>query len=133
VDTARPTKAAGTALLVDDEDVVRMSTADMLAELGYEVVEAPSAEEALRLFNRGLHFDVLITDHLMPGMTGVDLARAIRERLPDTPVLIVSGYAEAEGVAPDLPRPRNHFAFPSWQPVLRNSLRTQQSQSVDRT
>ena len=112
VDTAPPTKAAGTALLVDDEDVVRMSTADMLAELGYEVVEAPSAEEALRLFNRGLHFDVLITDHLMPGMTGVDLARAIRERRPDTPVLIVSGYAEAEGVAPDLPRLTKPFRLP---------------------
>jgi signal transduction histidine kinase len=112
VDAARSTKAAGTALLVDDEEVVRMSTAEMLAELGYEVVEAPSAEEALRLFNRGIHFDVLITDHLMPGMTGVDLARAIRESRPHTPVLIVSGYAEAEGVAPDLPRLTKPFRLP---------------------
>lgn len=112
VDTPPPTKAAGTALLVDDEEVVRLSTADMLAELGYEVVEAPSAEEALRLFHCGIHFDILVTDHLMPGMTGVDLARAIRERRPDTPVLIVSGYAEAEGVAPDLPRLTKPFRLP---------------------
>jgi CheY-like chemotaxis protein len=47
---------------------------------------------------------MLVTDHLMPGMTGVDLARAIRERRPEMPVLIVSGFAEAEGLAPDLPR-----------------------------
>ena len=40
----------------------------------------------------------------MPGMTGVDLARTIQEREPGLPVLIVSGYAEAEGIAPDLPR-----------------------------
>jgi PAS domain S-box-containing protein len=111
-ETAPETTAAGTALLVDDEDVVRMSTADMLTELGYEVFEAPSAEEAMRLFNSGIRFDVLITDHLMAGMTGVDLARAIRDRRPDTPVLIVSGYAEAEGVAPDLPRLTKPFRLP---------------------
>jgi CheY-like chemotaxis protein len=111
-DAAPDMKAAGTALLVDDEEVVRMSTADMLAELGYQVVEAGSAEEALRLINRGVHFDLLITDHLMAGMTGVDLARAIQERRPETPVLIVSGYAEAEGVAPDIPRLTKPFRLP---------------------
>jgi PAS domain S-box-containing protein len=111
-DAAPDMKAAGTALLVDDEEVVRMSTADMLAELGYKVVEAGSAEEALRLINRGVHFDLLITDHLMAGMTGVDLARAMQERRPETPVLIVSGYAEAEGVAPDIPRLTKPFRLP---------------------
>ncbi|HEX2726762.1 MAG TPA: response regulator, partial [Beijerinckiaceae bacterium] len=111
-DAAPATKAAGTALLVDDEEAVRMSTADMLAELGYEVVEARSAEEALGLVNRGVHFDLLVTDHLMAGMTGVDLARAVRERRPEAPVLIVSGYAEAEGVAPDLPRLTKPFRLP---------------------
>jgi CheY-like chemotaxis protein len=45
-------------------------------------------------------------------MTGVDLARAIRESRPHTPVLIVSGYAEAEGVAPDLPRLTKPFRLP---------------------
>ena len=44
-----------------------------------------------------------MTDHLMPGMTGADLARAVRTR-PGIPVLLVSGYAESEGVEPDLPR-----------------------------
>jgi CheY-like chemotaxis protein/two-component sensor histidine kinase len=94
----------GTALLVDDEDLVRMSTAAMLGDLGFAVLEASSAEDALRLVNRGERFDLLVTDHLMPGMTGTELARAIRAALPAMPVLIVSGYAEREGVEPDLPR-----------------------------
>ncbi|MGK6324638.1 PAS domain-containing protein [Sphingomonas sp. DT-51] len=94
----------GTALLVDDEELVRMSTADMLMDLGFEVVEATSGEEALQLIRTGFEPDVLVSDHLMPGISGVDLARAARELQPTLPVLIVSGYAEVEGLAPDLPR-----------------------------
>jgi CheY-like chemotaxis protein len=94
----------GRALLVDDEELVRMSTADMLADLGYEVVEAASGEEALRLISGGGRTDLLVTDHLMPGMNGVDLARAVRSLIPGLPILIVSGYAEVDGVAADLPR-----------------------------
>ena len=97
-------EAAGVALVVDDEELVRASTADMLADLGYEVLEARSAEEALALIEQGLVPALVVTDHLMPGMTGADLAYALRERRPGTPVLIVSGYADAEGVAPGLPR-----------------------------
>jgi YesN/AraC family two-component response regulator len=48
--------------------------------------------------------DLLITDHLMPAMTGLELAHAVRLRLPATKVLIVSGFAEAEGLDPALPR-----------------------------
>ncbi|MBL0407371.1 PAS domain-containing protein [Microvirga aerilata] len=95
---------AGTVLLVDDEELVRASTADMLVELGYTVVEAMSAEEALRLLEDGLVPDVVVTDHLMPGMTGTELARELHRRLPGIGVLIISGYADVEGVAPDLPR-----------------------------
>jgi PAS domain S-box-containing protein len=101
---AAPGTARGLALLVDDEEVVRASTADMLEELGYRVQEAGSGEAALALVTKGMRPDLLVSDHLMPGMTGVDLARAVRELLPEMPVLIVSGYAEAEGIAPDLPR-----------------------------
>jgi PAS domain S-box-containing protein len=97
-------RGKGTALLVDDEELVRMSTADMLAEFGYEVVEAASAAEALAKLDGGLEFDLLVTDHMMPGMNGADLAREVRDRVPGKPVLIVSGYAETEGIAPDLPR-----------------------------
>jgi CheY-like chemotaxis protein/two-component sensor histidine kinase len=104
VEAEAPPPGRGTVLLVDDEDLVRMSTADMLAELGYAVVEAGSAEEALRLMNRGSNPDIVVTDHLMPGMSGTDLARRIQAERPSIKVLIVSGYAETVGVAPDLPR-----------------------------
>jgi CheY-like chemotaxis protein len=99
----RVRRASGTALIVDDEPFVRASTADMLAELGYRVIEAASAEEALGLIDGPGEFALVVTDHLMPGMTGADLARAVRDRRR-TPVLVISGYAEAEGIAADLPR-----------------------------
>ena len=94
----------GTALLVDDEDLVRTSTADMLGELGYDVIEARCAEEALKIVDERRFFDLLVTDHLMPGMTGTELAREVRARLPDIKILVISGYAEVDGVAPDLNR-----------------------------
>jgi CheY-like chemotaxis protein len=94
----------GVALLVDDEELVRMSTADMLTDLGFEVVEASSAEDALRRIEAGTFPDLLVTDHLMPGMNGVELAREARAIRPELPVLVVSGYAEVEGIAPELAR-----------------------------
>jgi len=95
---------AGLALLVDDEDLVRTSTADMLGDIGFTVVEAPSGEAAMQLLAEGMRPDILITDHLMPGMNGTDLAYAARAERPDLPVLIVSGYSGDVGVARDLPR-----------------------------
>ena len=100
-----PSQASrGLALLVDDEELVRMSTADMLIDLGFEVLEAGSAEEALQLISAGTRFALLVTDHLMPGMTGVELVHQVHLTQPMLPALIVSGYAEADGIAPDLPR-----------------------------
>jgi PAS domain S-box-containing protein len=104
VGAARLGHERGIVLLVDDEDIVRASTADMLEDLGYVVHQAGSAEAALTLVADGLVPDLLVSDHLMPGMTGVDLADRLRDILADLPVLIVSGYAEAEGIAPHLPR-----------------------------
>lgn len=96
--------AAGTVLLVDDEEIVRASTADMLSELGYTVIEAESGEHALRLLDSETALDIMVTDHLMPGMTGTELALLVRGRRPGMPVLVISGYAEVEGIAADLPR-----------------------------
>lgn len=94
----------GTALLVDDEELVRMSTADMLSELGYQVVEANSAENALQLVRNGLTPDILVTDHLMPGMNGADLVRELKTIHPMLSALIVSGYADEKGIDVDIPR-----------------------------
>jgi signal transduction histidine kinase/CheY-like chemotaxis protein len=91
---------SGIVLLVDDDTLVRASTADMLTELGYDIVEACSAAEALDLVHAGLAPDLLVTDHLMPGMSGAQLAEALVTRLPGLRTLIVSGYADAEGIDP---------------------------------
>jgi signal transduction histidine kinase len=115
-------KGRGLALLVDDEDLVRLSTADMLFDLGYEVAEASSAEEALRLINEGLVPSLMVTDHLMPGMNGAELARVVRSQRPDLPVLIVSGYAEAEGVTADLVRLTKPFRKAELAESLANLL-----------
>ena len=72
-------------------------------DLGYEVMEAGSGDEALELLRRGADPDILITDHLMPGMSGVQLIRKARVGRPSLRALIVSGYADMDGPAPDLP------------------------------
>ena len=95
---------AGKVLLVDDEILVRESTAVMLEDLGFEVHATGSAEEALAALRGGLSPDLLITDHLMPGMTGTDLVRVVRSELPELPVLVISGYAEDDGLPPEFPR-----------------------------
>ncbi len=97
-------RSSGTALLVDDEEIVRSNTAEMLRDLGYSVVEAESGEQALSLLQDGTTPDLVITDHLMPGMTGTELVQAAQDALRGVPVILASGYAEIEGVAPQLPR-----------------------------
>ncbi|MDB5614884.1 MAG: hybrid sensor histidine kinase/response regulator, partial [Devosia sp.] len=104
-----PNVGKGVALLVDDEDVVRMSTADMLSDLGFEVVEASSAARAIELVEVGLRPDLLITDHLMPGMTGTQLARILLRQGIVARALIISGYAEIEGVDPTIPKLNKPF------------------------
>jgi CheY-like chemotaxis protein len=95
---------AGRALLIDDEELVRGSTAAMLEELGFEVVQCDSAATALAQIEAGLTVDLVVTDHLMPDLTGAELARRLRNTRPALPVLIISGYAETDGIAADLPR-----------------------------
>lgn len=117
--------ARGTALLVDDEELVRMTTADMLLEIGFIVLEAETAQDALRFLDGGAEPDVIVTDHLMPGMTGAELARTVLAGRPDMHVLIVSGYAEAEGIPADLPR----LTKPFRQADLAQALATLMSDS----
>lgn len=108
----------GVVLVVDDEDLVRASTAHMLGELGYSVLEANSGEAAIRLLDGPQTIDLLVTDHLMPGITGTDLAMHLRRVRPEVRVLVISGYAEAKGIALDLPR----LAKPFKQSDLASSL-----------
>ena len=80
-------------LLVEDNDQVREFAASLLADLDYRVVAAASAEEALEVLARE-PVDLLFTDVMMPGITGIELARRARERHPGLPVLLASGYSE---------------------------------------
>jgi CheY-like chemotaxis protein len=112
----------GTALVVDDEDIVRMTTADMLADLGFDISEATSAEMAVDLLQSGSAFDLVVTDHLMPGMSGAELAALIRDRWARTSVLIVSGYAGVDGLSPELPRLAKPFTQADLQTVLASMM-----------
>ncbi|GAA4010128.1 PAS domain S-box protein [Sphingomonas humi] len=111
-------QGSGTVLLVDDEELVRASTAGMLADLGYRVIEADSGEAALALIADGLRPDLLVTDQLMPGVSGTDLAVRLRERSASMPVLIVSGYADLDSLSPAFP----HLSKPFRQAELAAAL-----------
>ena len=102
-DPADAAIGAGTVLLVDDEDPVRQTTAEMLIELGYHVIEAHSGEAAIELIDQHA-IDMIVTDHLMGGMTGTALIEHVRQTAPNLPVLVISGYADAAGIAADVPR-----------------------------
>jgi len=100
-----PVARDGLLLLVDDEELVRVGTADMLRDLGYEVVEADGGAAALQTLRSGLKPDLLMTDYLMPDMTGVELARAARQLRPELPALLISGYQDVLDATVDgLPR-----------------------------
>jgi PAS domain S-box-containing protein len=119
---AQPLTRAGVALLVDDEDFVRASTADMLAELGFDVVEASSAEEAIARLEGGLAPAILVTDHLMPGMTGIQLHAALAASGRNVPTLLVSGYAEDSGIPADVPRLTKPFRLGELAEIIRQIL-----------
>jgi signal transduction histidine kinase len=100
-----PASGRATILLVDDEDLVRTGTADMLSEIGYNVIEATSGPEALRLLREGIEPDLLITDYLMPVMNGVELIEEARTIVSDIPVMLITGYSTiAEGPGSSVPR-----------------------------
>lgn len=88
-------------LLVDDEPLVRAGLADMLRDAGHEIVEVENAREALSLIEDCAAFDLVLTDHLMPGMTGGALAQKLRASHPQLPLVVITGYAGAESDVPD--------------------------------
>ena len=80
-------------LLVDDEELVRAGTADMLRDLGHIVHEAESGTDALAQLRSGLAADAIVTDYMMPGINGAEVAKRARKLHPDLPVLVITGYA----------------------------------------
>jgi CheY-like chemotaxis protein len=77
-------------LLVDDNTIVRDMLVDLVGSLGYRADAAAGGEEALALFDRG-QYGMVLTDLLMPGMSGWDVLAALRRRDAHVPVIIVTG------------------------------------------
>jgi signal transduction histidine kinase/ActR/RegA family two-component response regulator len=95
-----PTRRAR-ILVLDDDDDVRTVTCESIRELGYEVVAVGNAAEALKRL-AGEHFDLLITDVAMPGMTGVEVARHLRSEGNTIPIVFSSGYADVQSFGEEL-------------------------------
>ncbi|MFL6857490.1 MAG: response regulator [Allosphingosinicella sp.] len=91
----------GRVLIVDDDPNVLEVAAALVAELGFEVTPAPSGDAALQRLEAE-KFDLLVTDVAMPGMNGVEVARAARRIAPAMPVLFASGYADLQTFGADL-------------------------------
>ncbi|MGZ6014915.1 MAG: PAS domain S-box protein [Phenylobacterium sp.] len=93
--SAAPVRGHGKVLVVEDDPAIAALAIEMVRAMGYEVQTARGASQALRLLELD-RFDLVFSDVVMPGgMNGVELARAIRETHPGTPVLLTSGYSEA--------------------------------------
>jgi two-component system cell cycle sensor histidine kinase/response regulator CckA len=92
---SKPVAGNETILLVEDEDPVREVTALLLESLGYQVLQVSNAADALNLMeNTRVKIDLLFTDVIMPGMSGRELAEALRARDPGLKVLFQSGYTD---------------------------------------
>ncbi len=101
----RATMQSLRVLLVDDDPLVLASTSAMLEDLGHVVTEVDSALRALEVLRAGKPVDIVITDQMMPGMTGLELASEISGLRPGLPFLLASGFAElSEAEAVKLPR-----------------------------
>jgi two-component system, cell cycle sensor histidine kinase and response regulator CckA len=94
----QPTQRPTTVLLVDDDEGIRHAMRRMLASAGYEVIEAANASEALVAIDTFSGISVLITDIVMPGMHGDDLALIVRHGRPHVGVLVISGYGDAQAL-----------------------------------
>jgi PAS domain S-box-containing protein len=97
-------QALGRVLIVEDDVFVAELAADMLGELGFESTVTHSAKEALERLAGGEKPKLVFTDVVMPGgITGVELARKLRERFPELPILLTTGYSEQVGATQGFP------------------------------
>lgn len=96
-DVRAPDKGA-TVLVVDDDELVRESTGQMLEQLGYRVLQAGSGGAALEILRSRRKIDVLIVDFAMPGMNGVELAKLAAEKRPQLPILMATGFADHSAI-----------------------------------
>lgn len=104
-------------LAVDDDGLILMNMTALLEDLGHEVLEASSGEGALDIIRAHPDLALVLTDHAMPRMTGVELAQAMARERPQLPFIIATGYGELpEGAPPNtvrLAKPYDHAELTS--------------------
>ncbi|GJE14610.1 response regulator [Methylobacterium longum] len=109
------------AVLAEDEAIIRMAVAEMLSALGFEVLEAEHAHDALKHLEANDGAALLYTDIDMPGtMDGCDLARAVSARWPETRIIVCSGCAREEAAL--LPEAAHFIAKPCAERLVRRAL-----------
>lgn len=100
----------GKILLIDDEEIIRMTTGEILNELGYEVITAASGDEGMSILREKTDaITLVILDMSMPGKSGLEIYREIKELYPATKVLLTSGYREDEKIESDLNSKHDSF------------------------
>jgi DNA-binding NarL/FixJ family response regulator len=124
---------AGTVLVAEDEPIVRELAVDVLEGGGYRVMPSANGEEALALCEGSTDaIDVLVTDLVMPGMGGRELAQCVLAQRPDTRVVVMSGYAEDPRVVGDEDDPQGVVPVFLQKPFAPNALLECVAESVER-
>jgi CheY-like chemotaxis protein len=121
---AAPRPAAASILVIDDDPDVRGFIVEALEEQGYNVREAADGREGIAEVERETP-DLIVLDFIMPGLSGAEVARRVRDRRPDQPILFVSGYSETEAVkriAPDAPVLAKPFRADALHKAVRGAL-----------
>jgi len=122
---AKPEREADESLsilAVDDDPLVLMSTVAMLEEMGHRVLQATRGAEALEMLRRVRAIDLLVSDVMMPEMTGVELARRAGESRPDLPVLLVTGYCDLPPGGQKLPRLNKPFSLAELEQAVKTAM-----------
>jgi two-component system response regulator FlrC len=123
-------------LVVDDDRAMRLALAESLESCGYDIVAAENGREALEKFKKG-KFDLVVTDMKMPGMTGIEVLRSVKELSPEMPVILITAYgtvgtaveAMKEGAAEFIMKP---FSLDDLEAVVKRVLNTFTKKSLQK-
>jgi CheY-like chemotaxis protein len=111
-------------LIVEDDTFVAELAAGMLSELGFDCTVTHSAKEALEQLTSGEKPKLVFTDIVMPGgISGIELARKVRDRFPELPVLLTTGYSEQVGGSHGFPVLQKPYEMDSLASALGNVLK----------
>jgi DNA-binding response OmpR family regulator len=124
-----PDPKAAHILVVDDEGAIRYSISKTLQRVGYQVSAASSGEEALTMLENQ-EFDVVLTDIRMPGLTGVDLLAKIKEKAPDSIVILMTAYASLGTAVESLRLGAHDYLI---KPVSSQDIRQSVSRGLERS